>query len=327
MDLGISQHNILSSLLKFDRIWKSPNVPADLQPDALHVWRANLSKLLNTSSLGADNLSDDERTRSATFYSIRDRNQYLASRRILRDILGMYLGIRPETVKFEYGAHGKPSLHRSNAHENLEFNLSHSGDWMICAISRNITVGIDIEYIRENIDAEGFSKRIFSKKELIRFNSLPQVIKARNVIYSWVSKEAYVKALGIGLSREFSEINGCRLGACRRVHGMLQSIQSEAGWKICHLEVADRYAASVVVKHPSPRIFSYDWHHCGATYSAAHQKDANIPQYDVNMPKYAGDFEIISCSAMEARLQIFESESHLQGDPTYRMDHHNSIMP
>jgi hypothetical protein len=96
-------------------------------------------------------LSDDERSRADKFYFNRDRRRFIVARAGLRIILGRYLGIEPEQLRFHYNRYGKPSLSGHSGEDELRFNVSHSRDLALHAITREGNVGIDVEHLRENL--------------------------------------------------------------------------------------------------------------------------------------------------------------------------------
>src|SRR5580692_10092890 len=96
-----------------------------------------------------DHLSEDEIARANRFKFEADRIRWTRARSALRLILSRYVGDDPARLAFIYGKHGKPAL---LPFSDVEFNLSHAGDWAMIAVSRSVAVGVDIERIRANVD-------------------------------------------------------------------------------------------------------------------------------------------------------------------------------
>ncbi|CAA9549445.1 MAG: hypothetical protein AVDCRST_MAG19-668, partial [uncultured Thermomicrobiales bacterium] len=90
-------------------LWNAPPLTLTLGADAVHVWRAALDRPGELPGLLAA-LSADERERAGRFRADRDRGRFVAARGLLREILGRYLGREPGSLRFRYGAHGKPTL-------------------------------------------------------------------------------------------------------------------------------------------------------------------------------------------------------------------------
>jgi 4'-phosphopantetheinyl transferase len=109
----------------------------------------------------------------------------------LRETLASYLGCEPLDVVFSYGPHGKPAV-ENNA--GLQFNLSHSGDWTLIGVSREIEIGVDIERIRENVDIAALLRRVGE-------TDVPDAARASplQLYRRWAGREAASKAMGAPL--------------------------------------------------------------------------------------------------------------------------------
>jgi len=164
--------------------------------DEVHVWRIALDRG-DGDSLRA-RLSSDELARAARFHFERDRTRFLVARAALREILAHYLGASPAEIAFVYGDHGKPAL--APPHGDLRFNLSHSHGLALCAVTRGREVGVDVERIRELDDLEDLARSVFSARELAALHRLPEPGLLAGFFTGWTRKEAFIKALGEGLS-------------------------------------------------------------------------------------------------------------------------------
>ena len=181
-------------------------LPLTLLPSKyeVHVWCAELDSSGTESRAMESVLSEDELIKAAGYRFESVRNEFVCARAILRKILSHYLEIPARDIEFTYGAHGKPFI-RSNTGgntRNLHFNLSHTHGLALCAISSQNEVGIDIEYVREDIDHEEIVRQFFSPVENIFFQHLPNHAILRFFFKYWTAKEAYVKARGISLVHE-----------------------------------------------------------------------------------------------------------------------------
>ncbi len=125
----------------------------------------------------------------------------MASRGLLRHLLGQYLGTRPDKVTICVAEHGKPFVRHP-----LQFSVTHSGDIIAYAFCLGTKVGIDIERIDPAIDMSHLAKRIFSEPELHFFRGLSHCEKISVLFATWTRKEALLKALGTGLTNPMSEI-------------------------------------------------------------------------------------------------------------------------
>lgn len=165
----------------------------DLKPGEVHVWQARL----NVSTVPFDSLlSPDERDRAARFKFDLHRQRFVAGRGILRSILARYLKIDPQALKFSYEPGGKPFLE-----ERLQFNLAHSEDLALIAVTLDRPVGIDVEAIRSIENLEALTERFFTSNE---YEAICRAqIEARSGLFFryWTCKEAILKATGAGLSK------------------------------------------------------------------------------------------------------------------------------
>jgi 4'-phosphopantetheinyl transferase len=151
-------------------------------------------------------LSDDESARADRFHFAQDRNRFIAARSLLRNIISRYLSCTPGEIRFVYQANGKPQLADSiSATGDLRFNLSHSADAAVYAISRGKDVGVDIELIRPEVPWAEVATSFFAPGEIAKLYQLPADLRAIGFFNCWTRKEAYVKACGEGLSLPLDE--------------------------------------------------------------------------------------------------------------------------
>src|SRR6266478_6199227 len=97
--------------------WVRAATPLTLADQELHVWRASLDLPPALLQRLAKTLSANENERAGRFLIARTRERFIVARGLLRQLLGMYLGLDPEKIEFQYGPQGKPSLlprHDSN---------------------------------------------------------------------------------------------------------------------------------------------------------------------------------------------------------------------
>lgn len=182
----------------------SATFESDLFKDSIQVWYidigeySSLYKRCNGKVLTI--LSDDEVAKANRFIFDTDRIQYIFSHLALRVILSKYLGVNPRAVKFHYNDHGKPLIDSGDQYEPLTFNMSHSGNTVIVAISYKRLLGVDVEHLRDISNIESLVNRFFSPFEKASFTSILE--KDRNSIcfHVWTRKEALIKAVGSGLA-------------------------------------------------------------------------------------------------------------------------------
>lgn len=165
-------------------------------PDVVHVWRVAVADE-SAASLAAL-LSDEERARAARFMFARDRNQFIVVRGWLRRLLGEYLNRSPDEIRLILGARGKPMV--ADDQRTLHFNVSHSGDVGLLAFCSGREVGIDVERTDTRVEIEALAETCFSTSERASLRRLPGGAQLHGFFQLWAAKEAYIKALGGGLS-------------------------------------------------------------------------------------------------------------------------------
>jgi len=181
--------------------WKTPTGPAVLGGGEVHVWAAPLDPPEEQVRRLAALLAPDESARAERFRFERDRRRFTVARGVLRTLLAGYLETDPRRVAFRYGSHGKPVLDGGAAGEHeVRFNVSHSGEMALFAFSRGRELGVDVEEVRPMEDGLDIAERFFSEAEVAVFRSLPAEVRDDAFFNCWTRKEAYIKAVGEGLS-------------------------------------------------------------------------------------------------------------------------------
>jgi medium-chain acyl-[acyl-carrier-protein] hydrolase len=166
----------------------------ELLPGTVHVWKIKLDPSDQDTARLKGILSAEERERARRFPRAAERRQFLVSQAALRTILGRVLDRAPQSLQFGSGAHGKPFLQG----EELSFNLSHSGDLALVAVTREGPVGIDIERVRADLDWTAMSRHPLSPHEQSALAGLPPEHRLTGFFSFWTRKEAQLKATGLG---------------------------------------------------------------------------------------------------------------------------------
>ncbi len=144
-------------------------------------------------------LSSDELERATRFYFEKDRTRFTVTRGSLRRILGTYLDYDPVAIGFSYNEFGKPQLAMPFGTE-LRFNLSHTDGLAIIGVSGGRELGVDVERVRHDAGFLEVAESFFSPTEFSNLLALSPEVRPRAFLRCWVSKEAYLKARGTGLS-------------------------------------------------------------------------------------------------------------------------------
>jgi 4'-phosphopantetheinyl transferase len=175
---------------------KSPLVPK-LPIDQVHVWRVHWPSFKSNLPDFEKILNKQELERASRFKFPKDRECSIITRGILRTLLARYLELEPAALEFTTNSHGKPALKPESL---LHFNFSDSHEFALFAFVQNYEIGVDIEQVRADIEAEDIAIRFFSKAEISSLLSLPKQQRLKAFFNCWTRKEAFIKALGLGLS-------------------------------------------------------------------------------------------------------------------------------
>jgi 4'-phosphopantetheinyl transferase len=173
--------------------------PPPLAANAIHVWRLQLHELPETLLLARE-----EEERAARMRHEPSRRIFLHTRTMLRRILALYTGEPAEKLPLVISEQGKPSLDFENA---PCFNLSHSGDIGLIAITRAAHVGIDLEMLRDVTRPDRIAKTYFTPNEQATLASLPESLQLDAFHACWTRKEAYVKATGTGIANQLARFD------------------------------------------------------------------------------------------------------------------------
>lgn len=161
-----------------------------------HFWRVLLTDFFPQENDYAHLLNSEELARANRFRFPQHRQRFVIARGMLRQILSQYTGILPQDIHFSYGEKGKPYL--QDTIFNLQFNVSHSGDVAVYALTTEAEIGIDIQKIEEKFE-EGIAERYFSKEEYAELQTLNESERLLGFYQLWAYKEALIKAAGAGI--------------------------------------------------------------------------------------------------------------------------------
>lgn len=216
--------------------------------NAIEVRSLCLLTCIGESERFARYLSTSERERAARFHFQADYDRYVAARACLRLQLSAFLDCDPKSLLIQYTAHGKPFIEKSD----VEFNLSHSGDWVLFAFSRAAPVGIDIEHMRPMRDMRDVASQNFSATEYARWEAMPERDRRLAFYQCWTRKESFIKAIGEGLSCPLDSFE-VAFGSARpaRLISIGGDNASAASWGMADLPEFPGYAAAVTARHPN----------------------------------------------------------------------------
>ncbi len=228
-----------------------------LEQNQVHIWRVNIDNpTLNLDDLFSDVLSDDERKRVDRLKSEKDKRRFIVSRGLLRENLGNYIGTEPSDITFTYNKYGKPDLKPEHNQGNIKFNVSHSANLAIYAISQNREVGIDLEYIREVRTADKIIKRFFTQQETDFYYSQPEDKKKLAFFTLWTRKEAYSKARGMGIGLPSKEFD---LNLAPTTVISTTDMKTESKWSLVDIEIDEDYLAALATEGKDIEICRFEF--------------------------------------------------------------------
>jgi 4'-phosphopantetheinyl transferase len=194
-------------------------------------------------------LSRRERQRADRFAFDRDRRRFIVMRAALRQLLAARVGVRPESLELVHGAHGKPGFAPGSTEVDLRFNASYCDDLAAFAFSVGRELGIDIEAIRAGADTDDVAASFFSRVEHEAYLGLEPRDRPLGFFQGWTRKEAFIKALGDGLTHPLDHfdvsLDPAKPAAILRVGN---SSGDHCGWLMRSFRPAPGYVAALVME-------------------------------------------------------------------------------
>ena len=215
---------------------------SDFQIGEVHVWRVELTQPEHVIQQFRNTLEQDELFRADRFHFEKDRRAFVVSRGFLREIISRYTNTRPEQLRFSYGPYGKPALDG-----RLRFNMSHSHNLALIALTEDRELGVDVEYIRADFATGDIARRFFSPVEVEVFNSLAAEHQVAAFFRCWTRKEAFIKATGKGLSQALDGFD-VTLGPGEPAALLRVDEDDASRWSLSDLNVRAGYAAALAVE-------------------------------------------------------------------------------
>jgi 4'-phosphopantetheinyl transferase len=218
------------------------------------VWRIAVAAFEPRTDALTALLSADERARAERFHFRRDQVRSVVARAGLRVLLGRMTGLAPESLDFVYGANGKPALAQS--FPPVHFNLSHSGDVVLVALSRDCPLlGVDVEAQRDMTDLRAMAAYVLTARERAAYEALAPAAQPAAFYRAWTCKEALAKATGDGLAIGLAhyEIALADPDAARLL--AVGGDEAEAAhWHLSALDVRPGYAGALAVRAPEVAV-------------------------------------------------------------------------
>jgi 4'-phosphopantetheinyl transferase len=223
------------------------------------VWRIGLARPAEEVNALNQLLDPAERRRASMFRAERDRRRFVVARATLRMVLADYAGVAPDGVKLIVRPGGKPILAGDDVSGAMHFNLSHSGDVALCAVTDR-EVGVDVEQVKQHDDMERVAQHFFSEVEARTLGALSGMDRTHFFFRTWVRKEAYLKASGEGLGRDTTRFTVHDRGAGVTLHTS-DGCKADDSYNVYDLpDTGDHFAAvALAAVGSAPAIQYREW--------------------------------------------------------------------
>lgn len=226
----------------------TPADAIDLPMDEVHVWVAPLDDPYGRDVQRESLFSAEERERAERFMREEPRRRFMAAHAALRSVLSGYLALPPADVPIATGTHGKPRLADGEVADDHRFNLAHSGELALIAVTRGCEVGVDVEQLRPVGHLQEIADRYFTAAESAAISQVGEPERTERFLSTWTAKEAILKAAGRGLSLPLNHCSVTLAANAQWVtladpHNAPDSAASR--WWLQHVKIAGAYVAAV----------------------------------------------------------------------------------
>ncbi|MEI6895463.1 MAG: 4'-phosphopantetheinyl transferase superfamily protein [Colwellia sp.] len=173
----------------------------NIDDNEVHLWMTKPTELQNDNELFTRYqtlLTSTELAKQQRYKFANHRHDALITRAFIRDLLSYYADVLPQDWQFEKGIKDKPEV--VNCPIPLRFNLSHTKNLIICAVTLEHDIGCDVESTGRSNNVLGIAQRYFSVQETNELFALPESAQRDRFFDYWTLKESYIKAWGLGLA-------------------------------------------------------------------------------------------------------------------------------
>ena len=230
-----------------------------LPQNEIHLWHANQAEF-DGSELESNCLSWLTKTETKRYHRYTydyHRKQFLLGRMLIRNSLSKYADIEPQDWKFEENEYGKPAIVSSQQAQPLFFNLSHSSERLVLAISAHAGIGIDIESSNKPRRVVKIADRYFSSTEVEELLALPEADQLTRFYELWTLKEAYIKACGLGLAIPLRQFSYSFPSEYRVLINFAEEHNDDASlWQCWQIEVSGPFKMALAVKSGNAAVDS-----------------------------------------------------------------------
>lgn len=234
--------------------------PPTLAANTLHIWRIDVDPPAEQLEAWEALVTADEMARADRFYFCRDRHRFLTCRSSLRHLLGHYLAVPPQAVRFYAGPYGKPYCAPNLEDAPLQFNVSHSSQLALIAVTAGRQLGIDIEFRKSLPEFAEIATSFFSPAEVSTLLALPAPLQPAGFFNCWSRKEAYIKATGKGLSQPLDSFDvSLRPGEPAQLLRVADRPEEVERWQLHNIDAHPDYAAALAVEGDGWQLQCFDF--------------------------------------------------------------------
>ena len=234
--------------------WTITSQPPVINGEEVHIWRIDLSDFADAAPKFIQLLSADEQQRASQYHFEKDRNNFIIRRAMLRMLLGSYLDIQPAELNFIYNNFDMPAL---EVEIPIHFNSSSSNGIGIVAITLNARIGVDIEFVDAAFPTLEIAEKYFSADEVRAIRDLPPELQTAAFFDCWTKKEAYVKAVGEGMSHPLPNL--AILSEKPNSFSVAATSVETKGWSVTSFIPEPQYIASLAYEGKLKTISHFHW--------------------------------------------------------------------
>lgn len=231
--------------------------PPALAPGEVHLWSVDLAPEASRVRELRALLDEEEKARVDRYKFDYLQRRGTVRRGRLRQLVAAYADLEPAAVRFAYGEKGKPVLADScqpSPESALQFNLSDSQDLAVYAFTRGLEIGADVEVLRPMPDADSIAKSFFADTERAALLEVSAEQKAEAFFHCWTRKEAYIKAIGEGLSEPLDRFSVSLYPALPcRFQEIGGSCDEAAAWTLTHFVPAPESVGALAYRETPAR--------------------------------------------------------------------------
>jgi 4'-phosphopantetheinyl transferase len=222
----------------------SGNAPVALaSPErGVALWWAALEAGDDEFARMASWLAPAEHARAARYGRDDLRRRYVVGRASLRWVLGRALELAPAEVRIVRGERGRPMLEGEHA---LDFNISHTGGMALIGLARAGRIGVDVERLERNVNADGLARRVLAASERATLAPLDESARRALFLRYWTCKEAMSKATGDGLAAPFRRLEVTLDQTMELVAGPVP--YAPGRWRLHAADVPDGFLGTVAL--------------------------------------------------------------------------------